>query len=151
MRIVICAIALICGLTVVTPAQVDADTEKQLLVILDQMYAAEKKHDLNFIRSYLADDFAEVAGDGRVYHFKDIEAGFADVELRDYKLADCVTKLVASDAAYLSCAMEVDASFKGTPLPRLLRVTWLWTRVKDRWWLRFEQATIGAPVQPASK
>lgn len=42
MRIVICAIALICGLTVVTPAQVDADTEKQLLVILDQMYAAEK-------------------------------------------------------------------------------------------------------------
>lgn len=151
MRIVICAIALICGLTVVTPAQVDADTEKQLLVILDQMYAAEKKHDLNFIRSYLADDFAEVAGDGRVYHFKDIEAGFADMELRDYKLSDCVTKLVASGAAYLSCAVEVDASFKGTPLPRLLRVTWLWTRVKDRWWLRFEQATIGAPVQPASK
>ncbi len=151
MRAVICVIALICAFTVVTPAQVDADTERQLLAILQQMYAAEKKHDLNFIRSYLSDDMAEVAGDGRVYHLKDIEAGFADMELREYKLTDCVTKLVTSDAAYLSCAMAVDASFKGTPLPRLFRVTWLWTRVKDRWRLRFEQATIVPATSPTGK
>ncbi len=94
---------------------------------------------------------AEVAGDGRVYHLKDIEAGFADMELREYKLTDCVTKLVTSDAAYLSCAMAVDASFKGTPLPRLFRVTWLWTRVKDRWRLRFEQATIVPATSPTGK
>jgi hypothetical protein len=142
MRIFIHAIALLCALTAVSAAQSDADTETQLLTTLRQMYAAEKMHDLNFIRSYLSDDFAEVAGDGRVYHLKDIEAGFADMELRDYKLSDCVTKLVASDAAYMSCAMEVDASFKGNPLPRLFRVTWLWTRAKDRWVVRFEQATI---------
>ena len=141
MRVFIHVIALFC-LTAVSAAQSDANIETQLLTTLHKMYAAEKQHDLNFIRSYLSDDFAEVAGDGHVYHWKDIEDGFADMELREYKLSDCVAKLVASDAAYLSCAMEVDASFKGNPLPRLFRVTWLWTRAKDRWVVRFEQATI---------
>jgi hypothetical protein len=149
MRLFISIIALVCALAGVSPGQTDLDTEKQLLTILHQMYAAEKKHDLNFIRSYLSDDFAEVAGDGRVYHWKDIEGGFAEMELRDYKLSDCVTNLVTSDAAYMSCAMEADASFNGTPLPRLFRVTWLWTRAKDRWVVRFEQETV-IPATPAT-
>lgn len=143
-------IALFC-LTAVSPAQSDADTEMQLLTTLHKLYAAEKKHDLNFIRLYLSDDFAEVGGDARVYNRKDIEAGFADMELREYKLSDCVTKLVTSDAAYISCSMDVDASFKGNPLPRLFRVTWLWTRAKDQWLLRFEQATIMPAATPAGK
>jgi len=122
MQIVIYVIALLCTLTAAAPAQIDAKTQRQLMATLHQMYEAEKKHDLNFIRSYLSDDFAEAAGDGRVYSLKDIEGDFADMELREYKLSDCVTKLLTSDAAYLSCAMEVDASFKGTPLPPLFRV-----------------------------
>jgi len=143
-------IALLC-LTGVSFAQNDAQTETQLLTTLHKMYAAEKKHDFNFIRSYLSDDFAEVGGDARVYNWKDIEAGFADMELREYKLSDCVTKLVTSDAAYITCAMEVDASFKGNPLPRLFRVTWLWTHTKDGWVLHFEQATIVPATSPAAK
>ncbi len=53
MRAVICVIALICAFTVVTPAQVDADTERQLLAILQQMYAAEKSTiSTSFVRIY---------------------------------------------------------------------------------------------------
>ncbi|MGZ4836225.1 MAG: nuclear transport factor 2 family protein [Terriglobales bacterium] len=148
MRTFIDVIALLCLLTGISSAQTNGVTEKQLLTILHQMYAAEKKHDLNFIRSYLSDDFAEVGGDGRVYHWKDVEAGFADMELREYKLSDCVTKVVASEVAYMSCAMQVDASFKGNALPRLFRVTWLWTRANDRWVVRFEQATIVPAATP---
>ena len=143
-------IALFC-LTAVSLAQDAAQTETQLLTTLHKMYAAEKKHDLNFIRSYLSDDFAEVGGDARVYQWRDIEAGFPDMELREYKLSDCVTKLVTSDAAYITCAMEVDASFKGNPLPRLFRVTWLWTHAKDGWVLHFEQSTIVPATTPAAK
>lgn len=150
MRIVVHVIALF-SLVAVSPAQSDAEIETQLLATLHQMYAAEKKHDLNFIRSYLSDDFAEVAGDARVYTWKDIEASIADMELRDYRLSDCLTRLVTSDAAYLTCAMEVDASFKGNRLPRLFRVTWLWTHARDRWVLRFEQSTIVPAAAPASK
>lgn len=149
MRVFIHVTALIC-LTAVSVAQSDANIETQLLTTLHKMYEAEKQHELNLIRSYLSDDFAEVAGNGSLYHLKDIEAGFADMELRDYKLSDCVTKLVASGAAYMSCAMEVEASFKRNPLPRLFRVTWLWTRAKGQWVMRFEQATI-VPAASATR
>lgn len=145
------ALAALLALPSVSPAQSDAETETQLLATLHKMYAAEKKHDLNFIHSYFSDDFAEVGGDARVYVWKDIEGGFADMELREYKLSDCVTRLVTSDTAYISCAMDVDARFKGNPLPRLFRVTWLWTREKDRWVLRFEQATIMPAATPTAK
>src|ERR1022692_1508930 len=60
--------------------------EKQITETLHQMYEAEKRKDLKFVLSHLADDFAEVAGDGGVYHRTDIEAGWTDVVLRDYKL-----------------------------------------------------------------
>lgn len=151
MRIFVFVVAFICAASAVSVAQSDADIETQLLSTLQRMYAAEKKHDLTFIRSYLSDDFAEVGGDGRVYGWKDIAAGFADMELRQYKLSECVSKLVAPGAAYLSCAMEVDATFKGNPLPRLFRVTWIWTRANDHWVVRFEQATIVPIPAPTGK
>jgi hypothetical protein len=50
-------------------------------------------------------------------HRADIEAGWSDVVMRDYKLSDCVFKLMIRDAAYLSCKMEVDATYKGWPHP----------------------------------
>ena len=116
--------------------------EKQITETLHQMYEAEKRKDLKFVLSHLADDFAEVAGDGGVYHRADIEAGWADVLLRDYKLSDCAFKLMARDAAYLTCKMEVDATYKGQPFPQRFRLTTVWTRQRGEWLIRLEQGTI---------
>ena len=116
--------------------------EKQITETLHQMYEAEKRKDLKFVLSHLADDFAEVAGDGGVYHRADIEAGWADVVLRDYKLSDCAFKLMARNAAYLTCKMEVDATYKGQPFPQRFRLTTVWTRQKGEWLIRLEQGTI---------
>jgi len=119
-----------------------ANAEKQITEILHQMYAAEKRKDLGFVMAHLAPDFAEVAGDGRIYHRADIEAGWNDVVLNNYSLSDCVFNLMTHDAAYMSCAMEVDATYKGQPFPRKFRVTTFWTRLKQRWVIRFEQGTL---------
>ncbi len=116
--------------------------EKQITGTLRQMYEAEKRKDLGFVLSYLADDFSEVAGDGGIYHRADIEAGWSDVVLKDYKLSDCVFKLMTSDAAYLTCKLELDATYKGQPFPQRFRLTTVWTWKKDRWLIRFEQGTI---------
>jgi ketosteroid isomerase-like protein len=120
----------------------ESAAEKQISSTLHQMYEAEKRRDLNFVLSHLADDFAEVAGDGNVYHRSDIQAGWADVVLRDYKLPDCIFKLMTHDAAYLTCIMDVDATYKGQSLPPRSRVTTVWTRHKGEWRIRFEQGTI---------
>jgi len=119
----------------------ESASQKQIIDTLHQMYEAEKRKDLNFVLSHLSEDFAEVAGDGNVYHRSDIEAGWADVTLKDYKLSDCIFKLMTRDAAYLSCRMEVDATYKGQPLPQRFRVTTVWTRQKGAWLVRFEQGT----------
>ena len=120
----------------------ESASQKQISDTLHQMYEAEKRKDLQFVLSHLSDDFAEVGGDGNVYHRSDIEAGWSDVTLKDYKLSDCIFKLMTRDAAYLSCKMELDATFKGQPLPRRFRVTWVWTRKDGSWLVRFEQGTI---------
>jgi len=120
----------------------ESASQKQISGTLHQMYEAEKRKDLKFVLSHLADDFAEVAGDGGVYHRADIEAGWADVVLRDYKLSDCAFKLMARDAAYLTCKMEVDATYKGQPFPQRFRLTTVWTRQRGEWLIRLEQGTI---------
>jgi ketosteroid isomerase-like protein len=122
--------------------------EKHITDTLHQMYQAEKRKDLKFVLSHLAEDFAEVAGDGGIYHRADIEAGWSDMTLKDYMLSDCVFKLMTRDAAYLSCKMEVDATYKGQPFPKRFRVTTVWTKHKDDWLIRFEQGTI---IPEASK
>ena len=130
-----------------TPGEAQA-AEKTITSTLHQMYEAEKRRDLKFVLAHLADDFAEVGGDGGVYHRADIEAGWADVKLNDYELSACIFKLASHDAAYLSCKMSVNATYKGAALPRNMRVTTLWTRASGQWLIRFEQATI---IPEASK
>ena len=120
----------------------EVTVEKRTTGTLHQMYEAEKRKDLNFVLSHLAGDFAEVAGNGGVYHRADIEAEWPDVVLHDYKLSDCAFKLMTSDSAYLSCRMEVDAAYKGQPFPGRIRVTTVWTRHGGEWSLQFEQGTI---------
>lgn len=139
--VVVLLVALI-GLAAGQQSTEAARAEKQITAIAHQMYEAEKRKDLNFVLSNLAPDFAEVAGDGRIYHRSDIEAGWADVVLNDYKLLNCVFKLMTHDAAYLSCNMEIDATYKGTPFPRRMSVTTVWTKMRGRWLVRFEQSTI---------
>ena len=130
------------GLVVGQSSTKETAVEKQITETLHQMYEAEKRKDLKFVLSHLAEDFAEVAGDGGVYHRADIEAGWADVVLNDYKLSDCVFKLMVRDAAYLTCKMEVDATYKGQPFPKRFRLTTVWTRHKGEWLIRLEQGTI---------
>jgi ketosteroid isomerase-like protein len=48
------------------------------------------------------------------------------------------------NTAYLTCRMEVDASYQGTPLPKEMRVTWLWRKSASGWKVSFEQATLMA-------
>jgi ketosteroid isomerase-like protein len=140
------AVAVLClssvGVVAGQSAKESAAVEKQITATLNQMYEAEKRKDLKFIFSHLAEDFAEVAGDGKIYHRSDIEAGWNDVVLNSYELLDCVFKLMTHDSAYMSCEMELDALYKSQPFPGRFRVTYFWTRQNNDWLLRFEQGTI---------
>jgi hypothetical protein len=138
------AVAVLCLSSAAVGAAQSAEqaVEQQITSTLHQMYEAEKRSDLQFIRAHLADDFAEVAGDGNLYHWSDLEANFKDVVLNDVKLSDCIFKLMTADSAYLICRMDLSATFKGQLFPAHLRVSYMWTRSKNDWLLRFEQGTV---------
>ncbi len=142
-RIVAVAVLCLSSSSLVAGQSPEEETavEKQITGTLHQMYEAEKRKDLKFVLSNLAEDFAEVAGNGGVYHRADIEAEWSNVALHDYKLSDCAFKLMTRDSAYLSCKMELDAMYKGQPVPSRLRVTTVWTRHGGEWSIRFEQGT----------
>ena len=125
------------------PADRDSGAaEKVITETLRTMYEAEKRKDLDFIFANLSEDFAEVAGDGKLYYKSDIAAGFKDMVLKNYTISDCHFKLLTADSAYHTCEMRADAEFKGKPIPNHFRVTWLWTREQGKWLLRFEQGTM---------
>ena len=123
----------------------DPAMEKELLAVLYPMYAAEQRHDLAYVKAHLDEDLVEVGGDGNLYGFKDIEKGFADMQLKRYELTNCVARAVDVNAAFLTCRMEVEASYQGTPLPKDMRVTWLWKKSASGWKVNFEQATLIPP------
>ncbi len=127
-----------------TPKEAAA-AEQQIKSITAQMYEAEKRKDLKFIFSHMSSDFTEVAGDGKIYRQADIEKAFQGVELKDYKLSDCIFNLMTSDSAYMSCVMDVNATFNGQAFPSQFRVSWVWTQVKGKWLVRFEQGTVIPP------
>ena len=131
----------LCGALMGQRTKEEVAVEKRITGTLHQMYEAEKRRDLNFVLSHLAGDFAEVSGNGGVYHRADIEAEWHNVVLHDYKLSDCAFKLMTRDSAYLSCRMEVDAAYKGQPFPGRIRVTTVWTRHGGEWSIQFEQGT----------
>jgi hypothetical protein len=132
----------ICATLQIVAQSTNPALEKELLAVLHPMYAAEQRHDLAYVKSHLDADFAEVAGDGNVYGFEAIEKGFADMQLKHYELTDCMARAMDLNAAYLTCRMKVDASYQGTPLPKEMRVTWLWKKSASGWKVSFEQATL---------
>lgn len=143
MRAIKAVIVLVCVCTTLIVAQSSNPTlEKELLAVLHPMYAAEQRHDLAYVKSHLDVDFAEVAGNGNVYGFDAIEKGFADMQLKHYEMTDCIARPIDLHAAYLTCRMEVDASYQGTPLPKDMRVTWIWKKSASGWKVSFEQATL---------
>lgn len=121
----------------------DASAIEQLLIRkLRAMWDGEKAGDLNAVKVNLADDFTELAGDGGLYHKADVEKYWPDIKLNEYKLSDCTFKQLVKDAAYLTCRLEADATFKGQPLPKKFRVTSVWTKQGSDWLIRLYQGTV---------
>ncbi len=138
-------VSLCCGtLYAQHPVKVFTDPalEKHLTETLHRMYEAEKRGDLAFILSQMADDFTEIGGDGLIYRVGDIKEHFHEVKLKSYSLQEMQFHQMTPDSAYVSYLLTVDATFQGKQFPGKFRIGTVWTRVDDKWLVRFEQGTV---------
>jgi hypothetical protein len=60
-------------------------------------------------------------------------------------------RLLAKDVALLMYKLEVDASVGGHPIPRLHRVSTIWTRKNGEWLVRFHQGTLIPVASPTAE
>lgn len=155
---ILAALAVICALFGTAFAQQQATTfadaaqvEKLITDRLHQMYEAEKRGDLDFILANLADDFAEVGGDGEIYRKADIKEHFHEVTVNSYSVQDMLFHRMTDDSAYVIYGLTVDATYNGQKFPGRFRVSTVWTKVNGDWKLRFEQGTIIPEKAPEKK
>ncbi len=128
--------------------QAQEKAAQKIIVAKEQaMLDAEKGKDTKVILDSLADDFTELGSDGGVYFKSDVAAAVPTVEVKDYKLSDLRFRLLTPDAAILMYRLEVDATVGGQAIPRLHRVSTVWTRKDGQWFARFHQ---GTPIPPAA-
>jgi hypothetical protein len=106
-----------------------------------EMIEAEHKHNWEAIARRLAPDFLEIAGDGKVYNKEQVAAYFPDVRLNKYTISEMEVRVVDANAGIVAYKIEVDATFKGQPIPGAARVSSVWARQNGAWLMKFHQAT----------
>jgi hypothetical protein len=116
--------------------------EQEITGILQQMYEAEQRRDLDFVLPHLTTDFTEVAGDGGIYHREDIIREWPNVKLMRFKISGFVFRQLSANVAYLSYRLDMNAQYKDQPFPASERVTTIWVMQQGQWRVCFEQGTV---------
>ena len=122
--------------------------EQQFVARERSLFEAEKLHDWPAVERLLADDFLEIAADGKLYTKSGVAAYFPDVHLLDYRQEDVRVLRAADGAVLVTSTVRVDASFRGTRIPSHSYVSTLWARRGKQWKIVFHQVTpIPEPAQ----
>jgi len=129
----------------------EAATQKIIVAKEQALLDAEKRKDAKAILDKLADDFTELGSDGGVYFKSDVASALPSVEVKDSKMTEIRFRLLAKDVALLMYKLEVDASVGGHPIPRLHRVSTIWTRKNGEWLVRFHQGTLIPVASPTAE
>jgi hypothetical protein len=120
----------------------DAQQPRQRIELYErELIESERKHDWDAIARRLAPDFLEIAGDGKAYNKEQVAAYFPDVRLHSYTISEMEVRILDVNAAIVAYKIEVDASFKGRPVPGAVRVSSVWARQRGAWMMKFHQAT----------
>jgi glyoxylase I family protein len=102
---------------------------------------AEKRHDWESISRHLADDFVEIAGNGKLYTKAEVAQYFPDVRVQEATLDNFRVLRLGPDAVLLFYTADAKATFKGQPIPGRNYVSSYWARRAGKWRMVFHQAT----------
>ena len=102
---------------------------------------AEKRHDWESISRHLADDFVEIAGNGKLYTKAEVAQYFPEVRVQEATLDNFRVLQLGPDAVLLFYTADAQATFQGQPIPGRNYVSSYWARRAGKWRMVFHQAT----------
>jgi hypothetical protein len=114
---------------------------EQLIVLEKALVEAQKKHDRDFYKHTLTDDFISIGTDGKIHPEDEILNDLPSTELAEYRLYNVQMVQLNEGAAVVTYDAIVRMVHYDDETPRYQRVSSIWVRQGDAWKLRFQQAT----------
>jgi len=133
------------GLSAAAGPAVDSKTlsplEEQLIAYEKAIPEAQKKHDLDFYKHTLTDDFVAVGTDAKLHAKDEILEDLRSTELIEYRPYDIQVVQLNEGAAVVTYDVIVRMARYDEDIPRYQHISSVWVKLGDQWKLRFQQAT----------
>lgn len=115
--------------------------EEQLISYEKSIPEAEKKHDIDFYKHTLTDDFVAVGTDAKIHDKNEILEDLRSTDLVEYRPYDLQVVPLNDGAAVVTYDVIIRMSRYDEDIPRYQHISSVWIKIGDQWRLRFQQAT----------
>ena len=115
--------------------------EEQLVSYEKSIPEAQKKHDIDFYKRTLADDFVAVGTDAKLHPKDEILEDLRSTELVEYRPYNTQVVQLNDGAAVVTYDVIIRMSKYDEDIPRYQHISSIWVKQGEQWKLRFQQAT----------
>jgi hypothetical protein len=114
----------------------------QQLLDLERNFAdAERRHDRDFVKRTLTDDFLSINSNGETHSKAEILSDVSDDARLEYRIYNAQVVPVNENAAVVTYDVIVRMVHYDEDTPRYQRVSSIWVKQGSEWKLKFQQAT----------
>jgi len=115
--------------------------EEQLIAFEKAIPEAQKKHDIDFYKRTLTDDFVAVGTDAKLHAKEEILEDLRSTDLVEYRPYDIQVVPLNDGAAVVTYDVVIQMSRYDEDIPRYQHISSIWVKMGDQWKLKFQQAT----------
>ena len=115
--------------------------EQQLISFEKAIPEAQKKHDIDFYKVTLTDDFVAVGTDAKLHAKDEILEDLRSTDLVEYRPYDIQVVQLNEGAAVVTYDVIIEMSRYDEDIPRYQHISSIWVKAGDQWKLKFQQAT----------
>jgi hypothetical protein len=115
----------------------------QLIALEKSLPDAERRHDRDFYKRTLTDDFISVGTDGKIHDRDEILGDLPSTQLIEYRPYDIQVVPLNDGAALVTYDVIIRLEHYDDETPRYQHISSVWVKRGDQWKLRFQQATAG--------
>src|ERR1700751_4199948 len=115
--------------------------EEQLISFEKTIPEAQKRHDIDFYKHTLTDDFVAVGTDAKLHAKEEILEDLRSTDLVEYRPYDIQVVQLNDGAAIVTYDVVIQMSRYDEDIPRCQHISSIWVKMGDQWKLKFQQAT----------
>jgi|SRR5215475_9995696 len=115
--------------------------EEQLISYERAIPEAQKKHDIDFYKHTLTDDFVAVGTDAKIHDRNEILEDLRATDLIEYRPYGIQVVQLNDGAAVVTYDVIIRMAKYDEDIPRYQHISSVWVKLGDQWKLRFQQAT----------